>query len=67
MEDGRNNQAVRHAGRPGFPRMRRSRCVRQSLEAELARLRRMSIEERMDEALSMKDILDQIKPTPRGA
>ena len=67
MEEARSNQAVRRAGRQGFPRMRPSGCARQSLEAELARLRRMSIEERMDESLAMKNLIEQFKPTPMDA
>ena len=48
--------------KPGFPRMRASPSARQSFEMELARLRGMSIEDRITEALSLKDRFSWLEP-----
>jgi hypothetical protein len=47
--------------------MRKSRSGGQSLAAELSRLRRMSIEERMIEALSIRADVSGLRPTAKDA
>jgi hypothetical protein len=49
-----------------FPRTRKSRCAGQARAAELARLRRLSIEERILAALSMSDHFSWLQPTAKG-
>lgn len=49
-----------------FPRPRKSRCAEQARAAELARLRRMSIEDRITEALSMSDRFSWLQPAAKG-
>jgi len=46
--------------------MRKSQSACQSLDAELARLRRMSIEDRVLEALSLNERFAWLKPTGKG-
>ncbi len=45
-----------------FPRLRKSRSAEESLAVELARLRKMSIEQRMMEALSLQTALADLQP-----
>lgn len=47
----------------GFPRMRHSRSARLSMDLELLRLRGMSIEARIIEALSIPDRFSWLQPT----
>ena len=46
-----------------FPRRRRSACADASLRAELERVGRMTIEERVKAALSMRERFAWIEPT----
>jgi hypothetical protein len=55
------------AARRGFPRMRKSRSGGQSLDMELSRLRQLSIEDRMIEALSMRADISGLQPTANDA
>jgi hypothetical protein len=59
----------RHSGKTRtprtFPALRKSRCAQESLAAELKRLRKLSIEERILEALDMSDRFAWILPTPK--
>ena len=51
----------------GFPGMRRSHSARQAFDRELSRLRAMSIESRINEALSLKDRFSWLKPAKKDA
>jgi hypothetical protein len=55
-----------YVAEPAFPRPRKSHCADQARTAELARLRRLSIEERIAEALSMSDRFSWLRPTAEG-
>jgi hypothetical protein len=55
------------AARLGFPRLRKSHSGGQSLAAELSRLRKMSIEDRMIEALSIQADVSRLQPTAESA
>jgi len=46
-----------------FPAMRKSHSAQQSFEMEMQRLRRMSIEERVREALEMQDRFAWLAPS----
>jgi hypothetical protein len=48
-----------------FPALRKSRCAQESLASELKRLRKLSIEERVLEALGMSERFAWILPTPK--
>jgi len=47
--------------------MRRSHSAAQSFDRELSRLRAMSIENRINEALSLKDRFSWLKPAVKDA
>jgi hypothetical protein len=47
--------------------MRKSHSAQQSLDAELSRLRRLSIEARVVEALSPQDLFVWLEPTAKDA
>jgi hypothetical protein len=47
--------------------MRKSRCAQRSLDMELSRLRRMSIEDRIIEALSIKARFSWLQPIAKKA
>jgi hypothetical protein len=49
--------------REQFPRAVASACARKSFERELARLRSMSVEERIMEALTMSEEFAWLEPT----
>jgi hypothetical protein len=53
----------------GFPRMRRSACAESSLRAEIERMKKMTVEERMSAALNMGKFLSgfQGKAKPEEA
>ncbi|MEO0453063.1 MAG: hypothetical protein AAFY98_02855 [Verrucomicrobiota bacterium] len=51
-------------GEPDLHVPRRSHCGGQSFELELERLRRMSVEERIREVLTMEDRFSTLKPSP---
>jgi ATP-dependent RNA circularization protein (DNA/RNA ligase family) len=45
----------------GFPRMRRSACAESSLRAEIERVKKMTVEERMSAALNMGKVLSGLQ------
>lgn len=49
-----------------IPPMRRSACAAQSRAAELERLRKMSVEERIKMALTLDQRFAWLKPAPRA-
>jgi len=53
MQTTQTNIASTSGNQHSFPSLRKSRCARQSFEQELNRVRNMSIEERVQEALGM--------------
>jgi hypothetical protein len=67
MRRASSRKADKPAARQGFPRMRKSRSGGQSLDAELSRLRKMSIEDRMLEALSIQSDFSGLRPTAKDA
>jgi hypothetical protein len=67
MKQGRDKKSASAQATPGFPGMRRSHSARQSFDRELSRLRAMSIESRINEALSMKDRFSWLKPAMKDA
>jgi hypothetical protein len=67
MEKAQTHPSATLRGRRGFPRMRKSHSAQQSLDVELARLRHMSIEDRVIEALSIKDSFTWLEPTAKDA
>jgi hypothetical protein len=50
--------------KPARPSGRRSACAEASLRAEIERLSRMTVEERITEALTMGRRFAGLKPTP---
>lgn len=50
---------------PGFPRSRRSASADAAFQAELERVRRMSIEERVKAALSMRERFGWLNPVSK--
>lgn len=67
MEKVRNNASAVLPERREFPPLRKSHSAQQSLDAELLRLRRMSIEERVVEALSIENLFGGLEPSPKDA
>jgi hypothetical protein len=67
LKEVRNRPAAALPRTRGFPRMRKSHSAQQSMDVELARLRSMSIEDRVVEALSIKDLFVWLKPTGKDA
>jgi hypothetical protein len=63
----RDHRSTTARAKPDFPRMRRSHSARQSFDRELSRLRAMSIENRINEALSLKDRFAWLKPAAKDA
>ncbi len=59
-------RSITAPAKPGFPRPRRSHSAAASFERELARLTTMSIENRIREALSMKDRFSELKPAAKN-
>lgn len=51
--------------RPLFPRLRPSASHAASLQAEIARVRRMTVEERVKAALGMAMRFAELRPSPR--
>jgi hypothetical protein len=51
--------------REGFPALRKSHCAQASFAVELKRLRAMSIEERVLEALGLHNRFSWIDPIPK--
>jgi len=52
---------------PSFPRSRKSHCAQQSLTREINRLRSMTIEARVLEALGMNQRFDWLKSISKDA
>lgn len=52
--------------KPAFPRRARSTCADAALQAEIKRLERMSIEERVKEALTIRDRFEWLAGPPRS-
>lgn len=48
----------------GFPKMRESHCMALSKASELERVEKMSVEERILLALSLREKLGELKPVP---
>jgi len=67
MKQVRNFESATVHKKLGFPRVRRSHSARQAFERELTRLRAMSIESRINEALSLKDRFAWLKPAMKDA
>jgi len=55
------------AAEDSFPRRRRSASHAASLQAEIERVRRMTIEERIKAALGMSARFAELRPSPRKA
>ena len=62
MERAEHGHGCTAPPREKFPRAVASACARKSFERELARLRSMSVEERIMEALTMSDEFAWLKP-----
>jgi hypothetical protein len=67
MKQVRNQRSATAPAKTGFPRLRKSHCARQSFDRELSRLRAMSIENRINEALSLKDRFSGLNPAVKDA
>ena len=60
-------EALAMAAEDSFPRRRRSASHAASLQAEIERVRRMTIEERIKASLGMASRFAELRPAPRKA